>query len=122
MPKEALLSRFTTISKEGKVSTVGNPKIAYSVMLGIRCNLLKYAFEGMMKFTLISGRYVNLRKQFRSIPGSSEERKLIDYSATKDKLLPSIAFGYAIFFSWKHCSQEAERANKEQLDSDPLIR
>jgi acyl-CoA oxidase len=53
IPRESLLSRFTRISKEGEVTTVGNPKVAYSVMLSIRCNLLKYGWVGSFKMLVI---------------------------------------------------------------------
>lgn len=36
IPREALLAQFTTISSEGEVSSIGDPKVAYSVMLQIR--------------------------------------------------------------------------------------
>lgn len=49
VPKESLLSKYTTITKDGEVHTIGDPKIAYSVMLQIRSNLLKYGWEGIFK-------------------------------------------------------------------------
>jgi len=53
IPKDALLCRYTTITNEGEVKSIGDPKIAYSVMLQIRCNLLKYGWEGLFKMLVI---------------------------------------------------------------------
>lgn len=53
IPRSALLARYTSITSEGDIKIVGDPKVAYSVMLSIRCNLLKYAYEGCFKVALI---------------------------------------------------------------------
>lgn len=53
IPKDALLSRYTSISREGEIKILGDPKVAYSVMLSIRSNLLKYSYEACFKICVI---------------------------------------------------------------------
>lgn len=101
IPRSALLSKYTTITKDGEVSTAGDNKMAYRVMLTMRSNLLKYAWQGVLKSIIIAGRYTNFRSQFKSLPFSSKERKIIQYETTKDHLVSYLSLGYASFFTWK---------------------
>ena len=113
IPKEALLSRYTTITKDGQVHTIGDPKIAYSVMLQIRSNLLKYGWEGVFKSLTVAGRYANFRTQFKTLPSCENERKLISYKATKDILIPFASLGYSIFFTWSFIKNNASDKIKD---------
>ena len=105
--KDALLSRYTTITEDGNVHTVGDPKIAYSVMLQIRSNLLKYGWEGIFRILIIAGRYTNFRTQFKTFSFSKKERKLISYEATRNHLISYASLGYAIFFTWNFIKNNA---------------
>jgi acyl-CoA oxidase len=101
IPRKALLSKFISCSKDGVLSIHGDPKVAYSTMMLIRVMLLNLGWDLLLKSLIISVKYTSFRGQFQSIPNSLEERKIIDYQATRLKIAPYLAFGYANMFVGK---------------------
>lgn len=44
-----------------------------------------------------------LRKQFKSLANSNEERRIFDYQATQHQIIPFLSYAYACVFSSKQC-------------------
>lgn len=101
IPRKALLSRFISCSKDGVLSIHGDPKVAYSTMMLIRVTLLNLGWDLLLKSLIITVKYTSYRGQFRTVPNSFQERKIIDYQATRLKIAPYLAFGYANMFVGK---------------------
>jgi acyl-CoA oxidase len=69
----------------------GNPKMAFAVMIEMRLMLCFGASYIMQVAVRQATRYAACRRQFRTIPGSKEERKLIDYQTHMAVLAPNLA-------------------------------
>ena len=75
--------------------------------------LLNLGWDLLLKWLMITVNYTSFRKQFKSLPGSEEERKIIDYQTTQLKIAPLIAFGYANLFVGKRLLEMIQRMEKE---------
>ena len=95
VPRSALLSRFSRMSKEGEFSVSGDPRVAYSAMMLIRIQLLEATPGFMSKGLAIALRYITSRSQFKTLPNSKDERKIIDYQASKVAIASALAFAWA---------------------------
>jgi acyl-CoA oxidase len=91
-----MLSRFIYVDKEGDMEVRGNPKAIYATMVGIRTQLVFNAGPCLRSALLIGIRYAVCRRQFSSIPGVKEERKLLDYQSHMFKLGPLLADTYVM--------------------------
>ena len=74
-----MMSRFAFVDKEGKFEIRGDQRMRYSIMVATRIGLTKSAANYMQQALLVATRYAACRRQFKSIPNSKVERKLIDY-------------------------------------------
>lgn len=86
--RKAMLSRFTTIDKEGTFSLEGDPRVLYSTMLKTRVLIFCASHLISAGCLLIAIRYSICRRQFRNISGKKEETKLLDYQTQQMKLFP----------------------------------
>lgn len=101
IPRKALLSRYISCSKDGILKIHGDPKVAYSTMMLIRVTLLNLGWDLLLKSLITTVKYTTYRKQFRTLSNSEEERRIIDYQATRLRIAPYLAFGYANMFVGK---------------------
>ena len=97
VPRKALLSRFMNITKEGDFKMKANPKIIYQIMVQTRISIVTGAALNYHKAAKIAVRYAVCRRQFRSIKGSDDERKLMDYQLHMDTIMSNLC--KAIVFS-----------------------
>lgn len=74
-----MMSRFATVDKVGKFEIRGDQRMRYSIMVATRIGLTKSAYQYLQMALCVATRYAACRRQFKNIPDSSEERKLIDY-------------------------------------------
>jgi len=116
VPRAALLSKYINCSKEGILSIQGDPKVAYSTMMLIRVTLLNLGWDMLLKSLLLTIKYTSNRTQFKSLPGSSEERKIIDYQASRLRIVPCLAFGYANMFVGKRLFKMLKKMELEFKD------
>jgi acyl-CoA oxidase len=65
-------------------------------MVEIRYQIVANAGHTIRKALIIGVRYAACRRQFSSIPGTKEERKLLDYQAHMFKLGPILADSYVM--------------------------
>ena len=79
IPRVDMLSRFSSIDIEGNFVLNGDPRVLYSIMVTTRMNISRGCGLKIMNCLLIAARYAVCRRQFKTMPGNKEERKLIDY-------------------------------------------
>lgn len=103
VPRSAILSRYVNVTKEGMIEIRGDPRVAYATMLWIRVTLLVFSWQIMFGILCKSVRYALKRTQFKSLPGSDQERRILEYQATQAQLIPVLAFGYANVFISQFC-------------------
>ena len=96
MPRANLLSRFVEVDKEGNLELKGNPKILFQVMTKTRFFIINSSGMYLMKASLVATRYAVCRRQFQSIKGSDQERKLLDYQTHMACLAPHLVNGIMI--------------------------
>lgn len=99
LAKDALLSKYITITADGDLQPKGDPRVAYSTMMLIRIQLVEGAPAYIFKPLMIALRYAYIRRQFRTIPGSNEERRILDYQATQVRFTTALAFAWVSKFS-----------------------
>ena len=80
IPRTNMLMGLCEISKEGEMSIKGDPRVLYSVMMGIRCMIISamgpyYTIQSARN----AARYCSVRRQFKTEQGTTIERKVIDY-------------------------------------------
>ncbi|CAI2361192.1 unnamed protein product [Moneuplotes crassus] len=118
IPRKAILSRYVNVTKDGMITLEGDPKIAYATMLLIRVTLLRFSWQALFYGIYYTLNYVTFRSQFKSIPGSAEERKLIDYQATQKKLIPIISFTFGNLFGYIRCFKMYNQMQEEIKDGN----
>lgn len=79
IPRENMLCRFVKVDKEGNFELAGDPRIVYQIMVITRLQLLFTSGATLLRGCTIASRYGACRRQFASIKGSRQERKLLDY-------------------------------------------
>lgn len=79
IPRTNLLSRFCEVSKDGTFKKKGDQRILYAMMMSIRNWIIKAAGYQLCLSLMIGTRYAVCRRQFSTLPNSTEERKLLDY-------------------------------------------
>jgi alkylation response protein AidB-like acyl-CoA dehydrogenase len=79
IPRTQMLTRFAEVTKEGDLEMRGDPRILYNIMVMTRMNIISGAGLFLSRALLIATRYAVCRRQFKTIPGQKNERKLADY-------------------------------------------
>ena len=108
IPKNALLSRYISITEKGELKMQGNPKIAYGAMLQLRIKLIEYSSGSIFSTLEIAIRYGLFRKQFRTLPKSQKERSIFDYQSTQAILMKVMAYSFSCFFVSKYLNEEKD--------------
>ena len=94
IPRENLLSRFTYVDREGNFEVHGDLRALYSAMVSTRVGILGVACSILSRSSLIATRYAVSRRQFKTIKGIKDERKLLDYQTHMSIIGPHVAALY----------------------------
>mmetsp|Transcript_613 Transcript_613/g.812 ORF Transcript_613/g.812 Transcript_613/m.812 type:complete len:360 (+) Transcript_613:688-1767(+) len=110
IPRTNMLMGLCEVSKEGELSLKGDPRVMYSVMMGIRMMIVSACGS---YFTIQAARnatrYCCVRRQFKTEQGSSEERKVIDYQTTSTTIAKMLCRGFTMAVAGQFTSHEYER-------------
>lgn len=109
IPGSALLQRYTRIEK-GKLVLL-HPQARSLVMTSIeylRGALISWSWRPAALSLTIAIRYSEVRRQFNTIEGSTEERKVLDYQLQQLKLVPALASCFAQLFGGKEVIRLAD--------------
>jgi acyl-CoA oxidase len=94
-------------------------------MMLMRIQIIEGSAPYVLKPLMIAARYTEQRRQFKTIPSSSEERKIIDYQATQTKLISAMAFAWVSKFMSYKCTimykamiEEIHKKNKFKTMKD----
>lgn len=125
IPRTALLSRFVQCTRDGKFVQKGDPRVGYSTMMLMRIQMIEGSAPYVLKPLMIAARYTEQRRQFKTIPNSLEERRIIDYQATQTKLVSAMAFAWVSKFMSYKCTimykamiEEIHKKNKFKTMKD----
>lgn len=93
--RDQMLSRFASVSKDGRYIPPIHPKLSYGGMVLIRAQLVEMAGIHLAKAVTIATRYSTVRRQFHPNDSlTSTERPVISYRMVKYRLFPLIATTY----------------------------
>ncbi len=123
IPKEYMLSKFTTISDDGEVIEPPLAQLAYSALLGGRVTMVTDSFRSSERFITIALRYAVGRRQFMQGKAkgdtkskSQTESQIIDHPLHQHRLLPLLAWTYAMSVA-SHQIQLDYKVTLSMLDS-----
>ena len=92
--RKDMLSRFISVTKEGKLKVKGDPKVSYATMMDIRKHLSSAWPKVYAQGITIATRYSMFRRQFKN--AGNQEIKIMDYQLQQDKIISRTAEYYAI--------------------------
>jgi hypothetical protein len=76
------MMKYCKVDMEGQLSLEGDPRLLYSIMLGIRSWIVNVSWKYLGYGVTIATRYAVLRRQFTTLDDNKRlERKLLDYQA-----------------------------------------
>lgn len=106
IPKSNLLSRYADIDKDGRIELKGDMRALYGIMLETRVWIVGNASQSLAQGLTIAARYAAVRRQFATVEGSRQERKLIDYQTHQFKLISLLAYTVTMNFSGRYLHKE----------------
>lgn len=115
IPKDAMLSRFSSITDEGAYipPPKDNAKASYATMVYVRATIVRDAGEYLGRAVTIATRYTAVRRQ--TAPGPNErELQVLDYDGVQQTLLPLIAKTYALKFMGNAMMDMYDNFNKDR--------
>lgn len=95
IPRQFMLMRYAKVDREGNVTEPPLAQLAYGALIGGRVSMANDSFHYSKRFITIAIRYAAIRRQFGFKPGEPETT-LLDYPFHQRRLLPRLAFCYAI--------------------------
>ncbi|KAG5357393.1 Acyl-coenzyme A oxidase 2 [Yarrowia sp. C11] len=118
VPRNYMLMKHTKVLRDGTVKQPPLAQLTYGSLITGRVQMTTDSHNVSKKFLTIALRYATIRRQFSSTPGEPETR-LIDYLYHQRRLLPLMAYSYAMKLAGDHvrelffASQEKAETLKE---------
>lgn len=107
IPRTNMLMRYSSVSKDGKVTESLVPQLSYGALIHGRMAMIRESSDALKKALTIAVRFACQRQQFASKEAESETF-LMDYQSHQMRLIPLLAKTYALIF--------ADRAIKAEFD------
>ena len=79
IPRTHMMMGLCEVNRDGELSVKGDPRVLYSVMMGIRMLLVKGGGLVALLGVKIALRYCCVRRQFSTLNDTKDERKVLDY-------------------------------------------
>ena len=96
VPRKDMLRGFAKVSRKGAYSQApGAAKVAYGIMLDVRCRIVANSAYVLARALTIALRYSCVRLQ----GGGKIERAVIEYPTQQNILLPLLALAFALHFT-----------------------
>ena len=92
IPRTNMLRRFVEVDENGQIQLKGDLRALYGIMLETRVWIVGNASQSLAQGLTIAARYAVVRRQFATIEGSKQERKLLDYQTHMFKFGPLLAY------------------------------
>lgn len=106
---------ITELNKDGDIAIKGDPKVLYTTMMLIRTGIVCDTPLITLAALKIAFRYGCVRRQFSTIKGTKDERKVIDYQSFQTNLVPhfctsirSLLMGNYIREQFKEMKEQVE--------------
>ena len=113
-----MLSRFVHIDKDGSFELKGDPRTLYKIMVQARILIICGGAYYLIRSLIISVRYAVCRRQFKTISGKKEERKLLDYQSHMAVLGPNLANCLVLALSSRMIKNLSYKATNEIMNKN----
>ena len=113
-----MLSKFSQIDEDGNLEVMGDLRVLYAVMMMVRLHIVRNAAYCLMKSLVIAIRYACVRRQFKTMHGSKQERKIMDYQTHMYKLGPILARCYIMQVNGELAAKRHEQLLLEIKDNN----
>jgi len=124
VPRENLLDRFASVSKEGIYSSpIASSSKRFFTMLGTlvggRISVAAAGLSAAKSAVVIATRYASYRRQFGQVGG--QESKLMEYPTHQRRIMPLIAHIFALDFALKYLKKRyINRTDTDTLEVEAL--
>lgn len=95
IPRQYMLMKYSKVDREGNVTEPPLAQLSYGALIGGRVSMASDSFHTAKRFLTIAIRYAAIRRQFSSTPGEPET-KLLDYTYHQRRLMPRLAYAFAM--------------------------
>lgn len=109
VPSSALMQRFVRF-ENGRLNLL-HPQAKSLVMSSIeymRVMLISWAWRPTSLALTIAVRYSEVRRQFNTLPGTTKERKVMDYQLQQLKLIPALASVFGQLFGGRELMKQVD--------------
>jgi acyl-CoA oxidase len=121
IPRDQMLMRFSKVAPDGTYShDPGTEKLVYSIMLSVRCHLIRYSFLALARATTIAIRYSIIRRQTSPAEGLPETQ-LLDYQIQQYRLLPLLSAAYCFYFASNYMLDAVDRIKRGDFTTLPEV-
>lgn len=126
IPRQFMLMRYCKVDKNGNVTQPPLQQLAYGPLIIGRAGIADDSFQTAKRFMTIAIRYAAVRRQFTSTPNGRENR-LLDYVYHQRRLMPRLAYTYAMKSGSAQLLKNTEQAiqnlvSVEQSDKNAVSR
>jgi len=118
-----MLKRFAEVDPEGKLILKGDLRQLYGIMMETRVWIAGCAGFSLEIRLTIAERYAVVRRQFSTIEGTKQERKIMDYQTHMFKFAPLLAYSFGfnaasqnLFTQHVNLLQELRQDKYDNLD------
>lgn len=119
IPRMFMLMRYSKVDRQGNVSQLPMAsQLSYAALIAGRVAMVRSSFQVAKRFVTIAIRYATIRRQFGTKPGEPETR-LIDYPYHQRRLMPRLAFCYAMNAASVELSEFHYAATAKLQAADP---
>ncbi|CAN6595299.1 acyl-coenzyme A oxidase 2 [Trichomonascus vanleenenianus] len=95
IPRQYMLMKYSKVAPDGTVTEPPLNQLSYGALVGGRVSMVYDSVQTAKRFLTIALRYAAVRRQFSSTPGEKETR-LIDYTYHQRRLIPLLAYTFAM--------------------------
>jgi acyl-CoA oxidase len=99
VPHSALLSKYTSVSTDGKYIAPKNQAIVYGSMTYVRASIIMNSRLILARACTIAVRYLSVRRQFADRDLGGAEMSVLDYPTVQIRILPLLATTYALHYT-----------------------
>lgn len=100
IPRLFMLMKYNRVAADGTVESKAPAQLSYGALIGGRVTMVRDSYTWASRYLTIAIRYAAIRRQFAQ--GSTVETKLLDYTYHQRRLLPRLAYAYAMNAASRH--------------------
>lgn len=117
IPRLYMCAKYNHVSADGKVTQKAPAQLSYGALIGGRVSMVGDSWTWASRFLTIALRYACVRRQFAQ--DGPIETTLIDYTYHQRRLLPRLAYTYAMNCASRYLDQVSNKTNDLLASTNP---